>query len=82
MKVWITKYALTQGVKVVEVRGYGDPATMISLSDGPFTIYYHKPDWHTTREEAIARVAVMVEKKIKSLRKQLKKLETFQIEVP
>ena len=40
---------------------------------------FHKPDWHTTLEEAEARVAVMVQAKFKSLRKHLTNLEFIRL---
>lgn len=78
MKVWITKYALTQGIYSY---GYATvcnaTGTMIEVVNktGFGHNYYHKPDWHETEEEAIARAEEMRLKKIKSLEKQLAKFK-------
>lgn len=78
MKVWVTKYALTEGVFVIEANQSDFAPTMIYTDRG----YFHKPHWHETRDEAQARAAVMADKKMKSLWKQINKLETFPIEIP
>lgn len=81
MKVWSTKYALTQGI--VELEGtacgeVGKPSTMIyipaaSLSSFPW--YLHKPFWHETREAAVAHAEKLRANKLKALAKQVKKIE-------
>jgi hypothetical protein len=38
-------------------------------------VYYHKPYWHETKEEAIKHAEILKERKIKSLEKQIKKLK-------
>lgn len=76
MKVYITKYALTSGVVEMEVKlASGDP-TMVTGFES-FLDCFHKPDWHETKEEANARVQVMLDAKIKSVKKQLAKLENL-----
>lgn len=75
--VWVTKYALSQGIfeadaqhcQSVSERMICIPATGDTLAQ-----HYHKPDWHTSREEAVAHARAMRDKKIVSLEKQLKKL--------
>ncbi len=59
MKVYGTKYALTQGI--------------ISRDRNRF----HKPDWHETKEEAIARAELMRLRKLSSLNKAIKKLQAI-----
>lgn len=79
MKVYVTKYALTQGIFTLEgmvnteVRPDG---TMFcpDKSEG-YQMSMFKPDWHETWEEALAHAEKMREKKIASLRKQMAKLE-------
>jgi len=82
MKVWITKYALTEGIIEAEAslcEGHGiAPRTMIELvSSDPYYTHYHKPDWYETRRAAVERAEQMRQKKIASLRKQLAKLEAM-----
>lgn len=78
-KFIITKYALTTGVFVASGMVEHDNHTMIKVS-AKYGGYYHKPDWHITSEEAIARVQVMRDAGLKSLRKKVAKLEAMDIE--
>lgn len=78
-KFIITKYALTTGIfsaigNVCTEAGHG---RMIEVNGSGF---FHKPDWHTTVEEAVARVQVMREASRKSLIKKIAKLESMDIE--
>lgn len=73
MKVWITKYALTVGIFEEEVE-YTASAGMVSAYGGAHEIYYHKPDWHESYLKAKDRAEEMREKKIASLKKQIRKL--------
>lgn len=70
MKVIITKYALTSGVLVLEARESHTP-TMVSANGQCF----HKPDWHTTRAEAVFRVGKMAAARRRLLTKSLKQLD-------
>lgn len=82
---WITKYALTSGIREVMVR---QSETFPELVDeekaekGCFKQTFHGEgrDWHRTREGALRRAEVMRQNKIISLRRQLAKLQkmTFQ----
>lgn len=73
MKVWITKYALTQGIfeKEAESCSVDEDGKMISVER--YT-YYHKPFWHETKEDALKHAEEMRIKKIQSLTKQIEKL--------
>lgn len=63
---YITKYALTLGI--VKIFGEEcDTPRMIKCGPG---VYFHGNEWHTTIEAAEARVAAMVQAKLKSLRRQ------------
>ena len=83
MRVWITTYALTTGIFVAEVEParWGDPrAIHRRASPGVLSAYYHKPNWHETREEAIRRAEEMRERKLASLRRAMAKLEALDFE--
>lgn len=72
MKIWNTKYALTQGILEQDGEEVGSSMVMV----GPlYYLHYEGRDWHRTREAAVARAEEMRAKKIASLKKQLKKLE-------
>lgn len=73
MKVWITKYALTSGIVEKEVETT-HAESMVCATDNPLACY-HKPFWHTSREEAVAHAEKLRQAKIKSVKKQLDKLE-------
>jgi hypothetical protein len=81
MKVWITKYVFTDGITELEAETcearHIRSGQMIKLADRPlgYSTYYHRPDWHETRREAVQCAEKMRQKKITSLRKQLAKLE-------
>lgn len=83
MKVWITKYALTNGIIPCEIR------TVDVLDNG--YIRYIQPcglggfiqkgkGWEDNEESAIKKAEEMRHKKIKSLKKQIKKLEEMRFE--
>lgn len=78
MKVWITKYALTTGIEEVEAEVTESRGSMIQVTGRQFGTYYHKPFWHTSREEAVAHAELLRAKKLKSLRKAIAKLESLQ----
>jgi len=73
VKVYITKRALTKGIFESEVSRTHHP-NMVTQSQG---VYYHKPDWHLTLDEAITRAKDMQQRKIASIRKQLAKVEAL-----
>jgi len=79
ISVFITKYALTSGITQVEAEICSDISEkMISTVENGYTHCYHKPHWHTTKEEANAQVRKMIEEKIKSLKKSLAKMQALQ----
>lgn len=88
MKIYITKYALTQGIVEAEGELVTDivkkdevNSRMIKILSRPgtnhFSYYLFKPFWHTTREEAVAHAEKVRAAKIKSVEKQLKKLQNM-----
>lgn len=77
-EVWITKFALTQGVGVYRVKN----AVLYS----PYSIYveggyresfYYKNEWHPTRKEAMARVREMVASRRKAMARSEAKLKSL-----
>lgn len=77
MKVFVTKYALTQGIEEEEARDVKDG--MVQLTRHKFPVYMHGEgkQWHRTRESAIATAEKMRLKKIELLKKQIQKLEAL-----
>ena len=80
MKAWITKYALTKGIFVIDAkvceRVSDDMIENVGPDAGPFP-YYHGEgrDWHRTEFAAVSRANQMRDYKILSLKKQLARLE-------
>lgn len=81
MRVWITKYALTDGIMEVEATLSERNAGSIHYRSNGFLCFAHGKDWYTTERDAFNRAEEMRQKKIASLKKQIKKLEGMQIEV-
>lgn len=76
MKVFITKYALSNGItendaETTQTNG------MIMVKFNNYNQYFHKPDWHLTIDEAKAQAEKMRVAKIKSLNKSIAKLESL-----
>jgi hypothetical protein len=76
MKVWISKYALSQGILETEVKRTSVEG-MVQASDVSLPTYFHGWEWHSTWEEAAQRAEELKEKRLKSLQKQIRKLENL-----
>lgn len=79
-KAWITKYALTKGIIVVnaiEINN-GCPG-MIYCKAGDYYVY--NPHWHRTYTDSIIKAENMRIKKIASLKKKIAKLESMTFKV-
>ena len=78
MKIWISKYALTEGLIEKEGDDMGDSIMKVGSMQ-----YLHGEgrEWHRTRESAAARAEVMRKAKIVSVRKQLARLEAMRFDV-
>lgn len=77
IKVYVTKFALTKGIFETIADVSENYPNLASASAHNFRDIYHKPFWHTTREEAVAQAEKMRIAKIKSVEKQLKKLQNM-----
>jgi len=77
MKAWISKYALTQGIFCINAEICLDVNKKMiqETGKGIYPIYYHKPDWYETEQEAKDQAELMRKKKIASLEKQVAKLK-------
>jgi hypothetical protein len=80
MKVWITKYAMSEGVYTLDVDAPNPHCPgMISHPTNRFRHFHNEgKDWHRTEESALARAEKMRSNKIASLKKQIEKLEKLQ----
>ena len=88
MKVWITKYALTQGVEEID----SNQVKEFEMTDTGYLCFrrnekysfvteiYSQKEWYRTKESAIKKAEEMRQKKIESLKKQIEKLERMRFE--
>ncbi len=76
MKVWITKYALTDGIFEAEVTESSAAPGCVYETGRGYAQYFHGEglQWHRTRESAVARAELMRTRKIASLKKQMNRL--------
>jgi predicted nucleotide-binding protein (sugar kinase/HSP70/actin superfamily) len=83
IEAWITKYALTQGIRKVDAILCSDVSEkMISTVNNGYTEYYHANEWFLTREEAVAQAEVLRTRKIESLKKSIQKMEKLKFTAP
>ena len=83
LHVWITKYALTQGIIECDAKtclSTVPDGSMIEKVGGNYMDLYHKPNWHETKEAAVARAELMRKKKIASLKKSIAAMEALKFE--
>lgn len=76
MKVWITKYALTQGIYSVEASP-SHTAKMVSTKQTSYSECFHKPYWHETEEAAKLHAAILRSKKLVSLERQIERIKAL-----
>jgi hypothetical protein len=80
MKIWNSKYALTEGLIEQEGEEVGEVgSSMVQIGSMQY-LYGEGKEWHRTRESALARAEVMRKAKIASLRKQLARLEALRFD--
>lgn len=71
--VYITKWTLNQGIIKAKVKEFR-PNDSVRVEEYD-EIQFYKPDWHSSKEEAILQAEFLVKRKIHSLEKQIKKLK-------
>lgn len=78
MRVIVTKYATTSGIKVREGE-ISNPETMFQCNDkgtGAYREYFHGNDWHRSADDAVLDVEKRFSRKRKSLQKKLSDLDS------
>jgi hypothetical protein len=76
MKVFVTKWCLTNGIQELEVLEAGDG--MVEVKEpGWCCTYLHKGEWHRDRAAAVTKAEEMRARKIESVKKSLAKLEAM-----
>lgn len=79
-KLWLSKYALSSGIKEVVADKQSDGHKYIRIK-GAYVLYVMGREIHVTRAEAVNAAEAARTKKIDSLRKQIAKLEKLTFEV-
>lgn len=72
MKVLVTKWALTQGIKELDAEWCDKLPNTIKIGS---ILFVHKPYWHTTLRDAQLKAKSMRIEKIKMLTKQIDRLQ-------
>lgn len=80
-KVFITKYALTEGIKEIESDILIDDFTGSEYTFFKYSCFYIGKGAFTDRSEALKKAEEMRLNKITSLRKQIEKLEKLSFKV-
>lgn len=81
IQAWVTTYALSGVIKLVNAEVLGARSDMIRYGDHCFS-HGEGRDWHRTPEAALARAEEMRKAKIASLRKSIAKLEKMTFTAP
>lgn len=76
---YITKYALSSGIREATVERFASAPTMVS-EVGALFVNHHGNDWHLTKEDAVKRAEAMRIAKIASLEKQIAKLRKLKFD--
>lgn len=77
MVVYITKWALTQGILEIEVQKTSPEASgmlMGKKTGWEPPQYYHRGQWHKSKRDAVNKAEEMRHKAIKSTKRKLAKL--------
>lgn len=79
IKVWVTRYALTRGIFTQDVIQTSIPAMVKTQPLQRYypSLYYNKPDWHLTEQEARADWERRITKAIAAAEKKIKKLKAI-----
>ena len=79
MKVWITKYALTQGIYEANVTLSASPSMV--CGSGVFEHYHGEgKEWHRTKEQAVNKARDMQTAKLASLAKSIARIKMLKFE--
>lgn len=80
MKVWITKYAMTDGIIEAEAEPCGFDIISASWDNGTRCNNFKGDEWWSRKKNAIEKAEEMRQEKIASLKKQIEKLERMRFE--
>ena len=75
MKVWVTKYALSDGIQEYEAERLDNQ--MVKITFGRTTLFVTTPFWHENRKAAVEHAIKMRAQKLMSLKRKIIKLESL-----
>jgi molybdopterin converting factor small subunit len=78
MKIWITKYALTKGVRVCDGNVENKMATVKWPGGLNDKAYFHGSEFQLSEGAALERVREMIAAKRRALKSQLERLEDIE----
>lgn len=84
MKVFITKWALTKGILLVDAEPvHGSREHVVVKGAVPWQDFrFGLGDWHTDRDKAVKRAEQMRDKKVAQLEEQVRKLRDMVFTAP
>lgn len=77
-EVYVTKYALTQGIKKIIVRLSSHTGRMVFDVENLICYYGEGIEWHRTWVSALRKAIEMKRNKILSLKKSINRLESLE----
>jgi hypothetical protein len=80
MKAWLTAYAISRGVELVECKPYPYTKERVTVNSRPFETFIFGKDIYGSRAEAIVAAKLMRDKRLAALRKQIAKLKKMTFE--
>lgn len=80
MIVYVTRYALTQGIITMDVKPPNEDGLVTYRPEGGFTDYFHAKEWSPDEQSAKNVALEMVKRKRVSIKKQLAKLDRLEEE--
>ena len=80
MRIWVTKCALTMGIREYGSANLLAADTVASVWIEGRQHFFYDNDWHRTRQDAVVRANEMVHQRIGSLLKQVDKLRAKKFE--
>ena len=83
MRLYVTKYALSKGILIVDAEVSDDFPNVASIKVGlGGSNHFYGNEWHTSPEGALIQAEKMLVAKIASVRRKLHKLEKMTITIP
>ena len=80
-KVWVTKHALTDGIREIECVIQDDTASWYTGSSMVLVATYGRDEWFRSLDDAVSYVELLREIRVKSLRDEADRLDAAPLSV-